>query len=132
MFTTWINKQTKEVKKMEQTQNTEKNWVEFLKELKAKVKNLDDAYIPSEYHNLEKVPLIFIKRDIKRYFEEEGLKQHLPYGFGNEIVIRLTKTTGGKYMLKKGRLKIDELAPFPQWTISDVNTKVPNNMIIKK
>ena len=28
---------------MEQTQNTEKNWVEFLKELKAKVKNLDDA-----------------------------------------------------------------------------------------
>lgn len=61
---------------------------------------IDDAYIPSEYHNLEKVPLIFIKRDIKRYFEEEGLKQHLPYGFGNEIVIRLTKTTGGKYTLK--------------------------------
>lgn len=46
------------------------------------------------------MPLIFIKRDIKRYFEEEGLKQHLPYGFGNEIVIRLTKTTGGKYTLK--------------------------------
>lgn len=30
---------------MEQTQKTEKNWVEFLKELKAKVKNLDDAII---------------------------------------------------------------------------------------
>lgn len=28
---------------MEQTQNTEKNWVELLKEVKGKVKNLDDA-----------------------------------------------------------------------------------------
>lgn len=62
---------------------------------------IDDAYIPSEYHNLEKVPLIFIKRDIKRYFEEEGLKQHLPYGFGNEIVIRLTKTTEELNTLKR-------------------------------
>lgn len=77
------------------------------------------------------MPLIFIKRDIKRYFEEEGLKQHLPYGFGNEIVIRLTKTTGGKYTLKKGRLKIDELAPFPKWTVSDVNTQNVTNIIFK-
>ena len=30
---------------MEQTQNTEKNWVELLKEVKGKVKNLDDAII---------------------------------------------------------------------------------------
>ena len=93
---------------------------------------IDDAYIPSEYHNLEKVPLVFIKRDIKRYFEEEGLKQHLPYGFGNDIVIRLTKTTGGKYMLKKGRINIDELAPFPQWTVSDVNTRNNINIILKE
>lgn len=47
------------------------------------------------------MPLIFIKRDIKRYFEEEGLKQHLPYGFGNEIVIRLTKTTEELNTLKR-------------------------------
>lgn len=33
---------------MEQTQNTEKNWVEFLKELKAKVKNLDDAIVKAK------------------------------------------------------------------------------------
>ena len=32
-------------KKMEQTQNTEKNWVELLKEVKGKVKNLDDAIV---------------------------------------------------------------------------------------
>lgn len=45
MFTTWINKQKRNEKryKMEQTQNTEKNWVELLKEVKGKVKNLDDA-----------------------------------------------------------------------------------------
>ena len=92
---------------------------------------IDDAYIPSEYHNLEKVPLIFIKRDIKRYFDEEGLKQHLPYGFGNEIVIRLTKATGGKYTLKKGRLKIEDLAPFPQWTVSDVSSIQVQNIIFK-
>ena len=30
---------------MEQTQNTEKNWVEVLQEVKVKVKNLDDAII---------------------------------------------------------------------------------------
>lgn len=30
---------------MEQTQNTEKNWVEVLQEVKGKVKNLDDAII---------------------------------------------------------------------------------------
>lgn len=30
---------------MEQTQNTEKNWVDLLKEVKGKVKNLDDAII---------------------------------------------------------------------------------------
>ena len=70
------------------------------------------------------MPLIFIKRDIKRYFEEEGLKQHLPYGFGNEIVIRLTKTAGGKYTLKnqikryreRFRLFIDE------FTTEELNT----------
>lgn len=28
---------------MEQTQNTEKNWVDLLQEVKGKVKNLDDA-----------------------------------------------------------------------------------------
>lgn len=30
---------------MKQTQNTEKNWLEYLKGLKAKVKNLDDAIV---------------------------------------------------------------------------------------
>lgn len=30
---------------MEQTQNTEKNWVELLREIKGKVKNLDDAIV---------------------------------------------------------------------------------------
>lgn len=51
MFTTWINKQnneTKEVKNMEQPQNTEKNWVELLQEVKSKVKNLDDAIVNAE------------------------------------------------------------------------------------
>lgn len=93
---------------------------------------IEDAYIPNEYHLLEKVPLIFIRRDIKRYFEEEGLKQHLPYGFGNEVAIRLSKTTKGVYKLKKGRIKIDEMEQFPSWTVSEVNTKVPNNLIVKE
>lgn len=33
---------------MEQTQNTEKNWVELLQEVKGKVKNLDDAIINAQ------------------------------------------------------------------------------------
>ena len=56
----------------------------------------------------------------------------MPYGFGNEIVIRLTKTVGGKYTLKKARINIDELAPFPQWTVSDVNTRNNINIILKE
>lgn len=51
MFTTWINKQKtkrKREKKMEQPQNTEKNWVELLQEVKGKVKNLDDAIVNAE------------------------------------------------------------------------------------
>lgn len=50
MFTTWTNKQNRNErgKKMEQTQNTEKNWVELLQEVKGKVKNLDDAIVNAE------------------------------------------------------------------------------------
>lgn len=33
---------------MEQTQNTEKNWVDLLKEVKGKVKNLDDAIVDAK------------------------------------------------------------------------------------
>ena len=93
---------------------------------------IEDAYIPNEYHLLEKVPLIFIRRDIKRYFEEEGLKQHLPYGFGNEVAVRLSKTTKGVYKLKKGRLKIEDIDTFPSWTVSEINTKNVTNIIFKE
>ena len=93
---------------------------------------IEDAYIPNEYHLLEKVPLIFIRRDIKRYFEEEGLKQHLPYGFGNEVAVRLSKTTQGVYKLKKGRLKIEDIDTLPSWTVSEINTKNVANIIFKE
>lgn len=33
---------------MEQTQNTEKNWIDLLQEVKGKVKNLDDAIVNAE------------------------------------------------------------------------------------
>ena len=92
---------------------------------------IEDLYMPNEYHQLEKVPLSFIKKDIKQYFEEEGIKKRLPYGFGNEFAIRLSKSSEKKYRLKKGRMNIEELETFPDWTVSEINTKSVINIIFK-
>ena len=77
------------------------------------------------------MPLSFIKKDIKQYFEEEGIKKRLPYGFGNEFAIRLSKSSEKKYRLKKGRMNIEELETFPDWTVSEINTKSVINIIFK-
>ena len=92
---------------------------------------IEDAYIPNEYHLLEKVPLSFIKKDIKQYFEEEGIKKRLPYGFGNEFSIRLSNVSERKYKLKKGRMNIEELESFPNWIVSEINTNSVLNIIFK-
>lgn len=90
---------------------------------------VQDVYIENEYHTIIRVPLVFIKEDIKTYFEKEGIKQHLPYGLGRDISNKLNKLTNNKYKIKKAKIRIDDLDKLPQWAKSIVNTKNAHQII---
>ena len=86
-------------------------------------------YIENGYHTIARVPIAFVKEDIKIYFEREGIKQHLPYGLGRDIVIKLTKLTDNKYKITKAKIRIDDLDKLPPWAKSIVNTKNAHQII---
>ena len=90
---------------------------------------VQDVYIENGYHAIARVPLVFIKEDIKTYFEREGINQHLPYGLGRDIVIKLTKLTNNKYKIKKAKIRIHDLDKLPPWAKSIVNTKNAHQII---
>lgn len=90
---------------------------------------VQDVYIENGYHTIARVPIAFVKEDIKIYFEREGIKQHLPYGLGRDIVIKLTKLTNNKYKIKKAKIRIDDLDKLPPWAKSIVNTKNAHQII---
>lgn len=90
---------------------------------------VQDVYIENGYHTIARVPIAFVKEDIKIYFEREGIKQHLPYGLGRDIVIKLTKLTDNKYKITKAKIRIDDLDKLPPWAKSIVNTKNAHQII---
>lgn len=92
---------------------------------------VQDVYIEHGYHTIARVPLIFIKEDIKEYFEREGINQHLPYGVGRDISNKLTKLTKNKYKIKRAKIRIDDLEKLPKGTTSYVDTKKTHHVIEK-
>ena len=90
---------------------------------------VQDVYIEHGYHTIARVPLVFIKEDIKEYFEREGINQHLPYGVGRDISNKLTKLTKNKYKIKKAKIRIHDLDKLPPWAKSIVNTKNAHQII---
>ena len=90
---------------------------------------IEDVYIQNDYHTIPRVSLVFIKEDIKTYFEREGIKQHLPYGLGRDIVIKLTKLTNDRYKVKRAKLRIDDLDKLPQWAKKMINTKTVQHIV---
>ena len=93
---------------------------------------VQDVYIENEYHTIARVPLVFIKEDIKTYFEREGIKQHLPYGLGRDISNKLNKLTNNKYKIKRARIKIDDLEKLPNGTYSYVDTTKVQHIVEKQ
>ena len=93
---------------------------------------VQDVYIEHGYHTIARVPLIFIKEDIKEYFEREGINQHLPYGVGRDISNKLTKLTKNKYKIKRARIKIGDLEKLPSRATSIVDTTKVQHIIEKK
>lgn len=89
-------------------------------------------YIEHGYHTIARVPLVFIKEDIKEYFEREGINQHLPYGVGRDISNKLTKLTKNKYKIKRARIKISDLEELPSRATSIVDTTKVQHIIEKK
>ena len=92
---------------------------------------VQDVYIEHGYHTIARVPLVFIKEDIKEYFEREGINQHLPYGVGRDISNKLTKLTKNKYKIKRAKIRIDDLEKLPKGTTSYVDTKKTHHVIEK-
>lgn len=93
---------------------------------------IEDVYIQNDYHTIPRVSLVFIKEDIKTYFEREGIKQHLPYGLGRDIVIKLTKLTNNRYKVKRAKLRRDDLDKLPQWAKKMINTKTVQHIVEKE
>lgn len=90
---------------------------------------VQDVYIENGYHTIARVPIVFVKEDIKTYFEREGIKQHLPYGLGRDTVNKLNKSTDNRYKIKRAKLRIDDLDKLPQWAKSIINTKNAHQII---
>lgn len=93
---------------------------------------VQDVYIENGYHTIARVPLVFIKEDIKIYFEREGIKQHLPYGIGKDLANKLTKITNHRYKVQRAKIRIDDLDKLPPWAKSIVNTKNVHQIIEKQ
>lgn len=93
---------------------------------------VQDVYIENEYHTIARVPLVFIKEDIKTYFEREGIKQHLPYGLGRDTVNKLNKLTNNRYKIQRSKIRIDDLDKLPSWAKKIVNTKNAHQIIEKQ
>ena len=93
---------------------------------------IEDVYIQNDYHTIPRVSLVFIKEDIKTYFEREGIKQHLPYGLGRDIVIKLSKLTNNRYKVKRAKLRRDDLDKLPQWAKKMINTKTVQHIVEKE
>ena len=90
---------------------------------------VQDVYIENGYHTIIRVPIAFVKEDIKTYFEREGIKQHLPYGLGRDTVNKLNKSTDNRYKIKRAKIRIDDLDKLPPWAKSIVNTKNAHQII---
>ena len=90
---------------------------------------VQDVYIENGYHTIIRVPIAFVKADIKTYFEREGIKQHLPYGLGRDTVNKLNKSTDNRYKIKRAKIRIDDLDKLPPWAKSIINTKNAHQII---
>ena len=93
---------------------------------------IEDVYIQNDYHTIPRVSLVFIKEDIKTYFEREGIKQHLPYGVGRDISNKLNKLTNNKYKIKRAKIRRDDLDKLPQWAKKMINTKTVQHIVEKE
>ena len=93
---------------------------------------VQDVYIENGYHTIARVPIVFIKEDIKTYFEREGIKQHLPYGLGRDTVNKLNKLTNNRYKIQRSKIRIDDLDKLPPWAKKIVNTKNAHQIIEKQ
>ena len=93
---------------------------------------VQDVYIENGYHTIARVPIVFVKEDIKTYFEREGIKQHLPYGLGRDTVNKLNKSTDNRYKIKRAKIRIDDLDKLPPWAKSIINTKKVHHIIEKQ
>ena len=93
---------------------------------------VQDVYIENGYHTIARVPIVFIKEDIKTYFEREGIKQHLPYGLGRDTVNKLNKLTNNRYKVQRSKIRIDDLDKLPPWAKKIVNTKKVHHIIEKQ
>ena len=105
-------------KKMEQTQNTEKNWVEFLKELKAKVKNLDDAIVDAKNElNTKRGELNAVENgasDYKTFKKLQALKEEKEF-ISNMLV---------DLKAKRDAILLEALPEFNRLAISHLNDDV--------
>ena len=105
-------------KNMEQTQNTEKNWVEFLKELKAKVKNLDDAIVDAKNElNTKRGELNAVENgasDYKTFKKLQALKEEKE--FISNMLVDLKS--------KRDAILLEALPEFNRLAISHLNDDV--------
>lgn len=58
---------------------------------------ISDEYIPSGFHELEKVPSNFIKAELERYIDYRRIKVSLPYGYMKSFAKTLSEQTGNEY-----------------------------------
>lgn len=72
-----------------------------------------DVYIPEGYHEYEKIPVPFIKQDIKEYIHESGGVTTIKYHFVSDVIKTLEEATGGKYKSMSAKFNTDYINTLP-------------------
>lgn len=90
-----------------------------------------DDYTERELHLIERVPLKWIKEEYRTFLAENDLSAHIPYAFGKDFLRALRTCTGGKYSLRKGKLRKKEAEVFPYPLTIDEYTKTVQRLVKK-
>lgn len=101
---------------------------EYKKENDYIIAYIDDRYIPAEYHLVDRVPVTFIKADLEEFFEEQKIKQHIPYRFVKDFVFKLSKQSQGVYTLVSQRITNDIKSNMP-YKMRDYVKSYPERMV---
>lgn len=93
---------------------------------------IKDEYTEQGYHELERVPFVFIKQQCLRYLNDNGLRQSIKNSFASDFVKKMNNQGVGEYEKKKVRYPLDIQNGLPIEISMLLDVKIPHVSLVKK